>query len=66
MIMPIPLPIPAPLFAVGYLAYTFYAARTQRGRINHDAHFDGALAGLAFVALTDPAAWERAGTIVLG
>ena len=66
MIMPIPLPIPAPLFAIGYLAYTFYAARAQRGRINHDAHFDGALAGLAFVALTDPAAWVRAGHIVLG
>jgi membrane associated rhomboid family serine protease len=60
MIMPIPLPIPAPLFAIGYLAYTFYAARHPRGRINHDAHFDGALAGLAFVALTDPAAWARA------
>jgi membrane associated rhomboid family serine protease len=66
MIMPIPLPIPAPLFAIGYLAYSFYAARAQRGRINHDAHFDGALAGLAFVALTDPAAWVRAGRIVLG
>lgn len=66
MIMPIPLPIPAPLFAIGYLAYTFYAARAQRGRINHDAHFDGALAGLAFVALTDPAAWVRAARIVLG
>jgi membrane associated rhomboid family serine protease len=66
MIMPIPLPIPAPLFAIGYLVYTFYAARAQRGRINHDAHFDGALAGLAFVALTDPAAWVRAGHMVLG
>jgi membrane associated rhomboid family serine protease len=66
MIMPIPLPIPAPLFAIGYLIYTFYAARAQRGRINHDAHFDGALAGLAFVAVTDPLAWERAWRIVLG
>ena len=28
--------------------------------------FNGALAGLAFVAVTDPAAWERAGRIVLG
>ena len=60
MIMPIPLPIPAPLFAVGYLFYSFYAARQQRGRINHEAHFDGALAGLAFVAVTDPHAWQRA------
>jgi len=66
MIMPIPLPIPAPLFAIGYLAYTFYAARAQRGRINHDAHFDGALAGLAFVALTDPEAMARAARIVPG
>jgi membrane associated rhomboid family serine protease len=66
IMLPIPLPIPAPLFAIGYLAYTFYAARAQRGRINHDAHFDGALAGLAFVAVTDPAAWERAARSVLG
>ena len=66
MIMPIPLPIPAPLFALGYLAYTFYAARQQRGRINHDAHFDGALAGLAFVAVTDPGALLRAWHMVLG
>jgi membrane associated rhomboid family serine protease len=66
MIMPIPLPIPAPLFAIGYLAYTFYAARAQRGRINHDAHFYGALAGLGFVAVTDPSAWQRAAQIVLG
>jgi membrane associated rhomboid family serine protease len=66
MIMPIPLPIPAPLFAIGYLVYTFYAARRARGRINHDAHFDGALAGLVFVAVTDPAAWESAWQSVLG
>jgi membrane associated rhomboid family serine protease len=64
MIMPIPLPIPAPLFAIGYLAYSFYAARAQRGRINHDAHFYGALAGLAFVGLTDPAAWARAASML--
>ena len=66
MIMPIPLPIPAPLFAIGYLAYSFYAARAQRGRINHDAHFYGALAGLAFVGVTDPAAWQRAAGMLLG
>ena len=56
----LPIPIPGPLFAVGYLAYTWYASRQQRGRINHDAHFSGALAGMAFVALFDPKVWERA------
>ena len=66
MILPIPVPIPAPLFAICYLAYTFYAARQQRGRINHDAHFDGALAGVAFVAVTDPQALVRAWHIALG
>ena len=65
MIMPLPVPIPAPLFALGYLAYTLYASRHARGRINHDAHLGGALAGLAFVALTDPGAISRALDLLL-
>jgi membrane associated rhomboid family serine protease len=59
-ILPIPVPIPAPLFAIAYLAYTYYASQRSRGRINHDAHLSGALAGLAFVALTDPEALRQA------
>ncbi len=59
-ILPIPVPIPAPLFALGYLAFTWYASRQRRGRVNHDAHLSGALAGLLFVALQDPAAYGRA------
>jgi membrane associated rhomboid family serine protease len=58
-IIPIPLPIPAPLFAVGYVAYSWYSARQARGRINHDAHLGGALFGLVFVMLTDPAAFRQ-------
>jgi len=56
----LPIPIPGPLFALGYLAYTWYASRQARGNINHDAHFSGALAGMAFVALFDPYVWGRA------
>ena len=59
-ILPIPVPIPAPLFALAYLAYSYYASRQTGGRINHDAHLGGALAGMAFVALTDGAALVRA------
>jgi len=58
-IIPIPLPIPAPLFAVGYLAYSWWSARQTRGRINHDAHLGGALFGLLFVLVTDPAAFSN-------
>lgn len=56
-IIPIPVPIPGPLFAVGYLAYSWYASKHPHGRINHDAHIGGALTGLAFVALTEPGAY---------
>ena len=65
-ILPIPIPIPAPVFAVAYLAYSYYASRHARGRINHDAHLAGALAGIAFVGLTDPTAFGRALHLVLG
>jgi membrane associated rhomboid family serine protease len=64
-LMFLPVPIPGPLFAIAYLAYTWYASRQQRGRINHDAHFSGALAGMAFVALFDPYAWSRAVDLLL-
>lgn len=58
IILPIPVPIPAPLFAVGYLAYTWWASKHPHGRINHDAHLGGALAGLLFVAVTEPRAYS--------
>ena len=54
------MPIPAPLFAVAYLAYTYYASRQRRGSVNHDAHLSGALAGIAFVAVTTPEVIGRA------
>ena len=59
LILPIPVPIPAVLFALGYVVYSWWAAQQARGRINHDAHFCGALSGLAFVAGSDPGAFQR-------
>jgi membrane associated rhomboid family serine protease len=56
----LPIPIPAPLFAVGYLAYSWYSSRTPRGNVNHDAHIFGALTGLLFVLVTDPTAFAAA------
>ena len=50
----IPIGIPAPLFAVVYLAYSWFASGRPGSRIGHDAHIFGALTGLVFVLVTAP------------
>lgn len=59
MIIPIPVPIPAFLFAIGYVAYSYWASTQNTGRINHDAHLCGAVGGLMFVAISDPGAFGQ-------
>jgi len=59
-------PLPAVLYAFGYLAYTIWASKHSRGRINHDAHLDGAITGLVFVGITDFGVWRHAFQTVLG
>ena len=59
-ILPLPVPIPAPLFALGFLAYSVIASRARIGRLNHDAHIAGAIAGVAYMAVTEPGSLERA------
>ncbi len=54
------IPIPSWLFAIGYLAYSKWASKHSRDNINHDAHLDGALTGVLFVAATDFQVWSRA------
>lgn len=65
-ILPIPVPIPAPLFAVVYLAFSVIGSRTRLGRVNHDAHIAGALAGLVFMAIAAPGSIGRAIEVFLG
>ncbi len=50
----IPIPIPAPLFAVAYLGLSAYLMRRETGNISHEAHLGGALAGLLLGGFLSP------------
>lgn len=45
------IPMPAILFGVLYLVYCAWASKQSRDNINHDAHFFGAISGLAITIL---------------
>lgn len=50
----IPFGIPAVLFAIGYVLISIFGMRTRMGRIGHDAHLGGALAGIVLTILVFP------------
>ena len=54
MIMPIPVPIPAVLYGILFLAYCVYASKNAQDSINHEAHFLGAIAGLLITIILYP------------
>ena len=54
IIFPIPLPIPAFLFAVLYVGYSIWMDRRGRDNVNHSAHLWGAAYGVLFTLLLEP------------
>lgn len=40
------IPMPAVIAGIGYLIYSSWAANQERGRVDHSAHFTGAIAGM--------------------
>ena len=54
IIFPIPLPIPAFLFAVLYVGYSIWMDRRGGGNVNHSAHLWGAAYGVLFTLVLEP------------
>ena len=50
----VPVPIPAPLFAVGYIVLSTYLMRRGGGHISHEAHLAGAISGLLLSGWLSP------------
>src|SRR5690625_183276 len=50
----LPIPIPAWLFALLYLAYSLYESKGRRGKVNPEAHIAGALWGVLYMILFVP------------
>ena len=49
----LPIPIPAFIFGIAYLALEFYLDKRGQGRVAHDAHFWGAIFGFVFTGMLD-------------
>lgn len=46
--------IPSILFALFYVGYSIYMGKSNKGRINHDAHLWGGIFGFVYMILIDP------------
>lgn len=45
------IPVPAIIAGIGYLIYSSYAANKGHGRLDHSAHFAGAIAGMLMIII---------------
>jgi membrane associated rhomboid family serine protease len=50
----VPVDIPAYVYAVGFMLFSYYGIRAQRSNIGHDAHLGGAIIGLLTATALHP------------
>jgi len=65
IMFPLPIPIPAYIFGVGYLLYSIYGMKKQLGNVGHSAHLGGAIGGYALTLLVYPEILLQSTTTVL-
>lgn len=53
------IPMPAIVFAVLYLAYSWWASKNAKDNIGHDAHFFGAITGVVFTIVLVPGSFTN-------
>lgn len=58
MIFPVPLPIPAAIYGLGFLLYTLFSLRGGSG-VSHEAHLGGMLSGILLTLLQFPGLFGR-------
>lgn len=58
-LMFIPIPIPAVIFGIGYLALEWYLDKNSADNVAHDAHFWGAAFGISYSMLLIPSQFSR-------
>jgi membrane associated rhomboid family serine protease len=58
--------IPAFIFGILYLLYSWYMAKKGKDNIGHDAHFWGAVFGFVFTIILKPVLAERFIAIITG
>jgi membrane associated rhomboid family serine protease len=54
IIILLPIPIPAWIFGIAFLAYSVYEGKYRSGNVNHGAHIAGAIWGILYLILFVP------------
>ncbi|WP_133498851.1 rhomboid family intramembrane serine protease [Cognatilysobacter terrigena] len=55
MMIFIPSPVPGILYGIGYVAWSWWADRNSMDGVNHNAHLSGAIYGVLFMLVMNPA-----------